>query len=93
MATQGLTALTVRLPTTLYERGRTLALQRNTSLNELLTDALGAVVAQEEQAALFAAFSEVGADAGFSDVDFALVAQRDVMDGSDPNRTAVDHDA
>ena len=87
------TALTVRLPTTLYERGRALAMQRNTSLNELLTDALGAMVSQEEQTALFVAFSEVGADTGLSDVDFALAAQRDVLDGPGPSCTAVDHDA
>jgi len=93
MAAHRTTALTVRLPTTLYERGRALAEQRNTSLNELLTAALGAVVSQEEQAALFAAFTEVGADTVLSGVDFALPAQREILDVSEACRTATDHDA
>lgn len=93
MATHETTALTVRLPTSLYEKGKALAEQRNISLNELLLDALGAAISREEQAALFAAFSEVGADAGLSDVDFAMAAQREILDGSDLGRTVIDHDA
>lgn len=80
-------ALTVRLPTALYERVRALAELRDTSLNSLLTDALNTAVSQQEQAMLFAAFSEVGADGDLTSVEFATSAQREVLDESNVSRT------
>jgi len=93
MKAHATTALTVRLPTALYEKGKALAEQQNMSLNELLIAALGTVVSRQQQEALFAAFSEVGADADLNNVDFAMAAQREVLDGSDHSRTVIDHDA
>ncbi len=91
MTARKTTALTVRLPTTLYDKGRVLAELRKTSLNELVTDALGALVAQEEQAALYASFSEVGGDALLNDIDFVLAAQSEVLDGPGSGFTPIDH--
>jgi hypothetical protein len=89
MTARKTTALTVRLPTSLYNKGKVLAELRSTSLNELVTDALGALVSQEEQAALYASFSEVGDD-GSNDLDFALAAQSEVLDGPGSGRTPID---
>jgi hypothetical protein len=91
MTARKTTALTVRLPTSLYDKGRVLAELRKTSLNELVTDALGALVSQEEQAALYASFSEVGGDALLNDIDSACAAQSEVLDGSGPGFTPIDH--
>jgi hypothetical protein len=90
MTARKTTALTVRLPTSLYDKGKALAELRDTSHNELLTDALKALVSQEEQAALYASFSEVGGD-GSNDIGFALAAQSEVLDGLGSGCTPIDH--
>lgn len=81
-------ALTVRLPTDLYERGKTVMERRNTTLNELVIEGLAHVVAEEEEAALFAAFGEVGADATMGDVSFSWAAQQETVRGRPPGEHA-----
>ncbi|MHB8868613.1 MAG: hypothetical protein ACYC8U_07345 [Thermoleophilia bacterium] len=78
-------ALTVRLPADLYERGKTVREQRNTTLNELVIEGLAHVVAREEETALFEAFGEVGADATMGDVSFSWAAQQETVCGRPPD--------
>lgn len=85
-------ALTVRLPADLYERGRTVMERRNATLNELVIEGLALVVAGEEEAALFAAFGEVGADATVSDVSFSSAAQQETVCGRPPDKNAASVD-
>lgn len=85
-------ALTVRLPADLYERGKTVIERRKTTLNELVIEGLAQVVAREEEAALFEAFGEVGADAAMGDVSFSWAAQQETVCGRPPDEhpSAVD---
>lgn len=78
-------ALTVRLPADLYKRGKTVMERRDTTLNELVIEGLAHVVAREEEAALFAAFGDVGADATMSDVSFSWAAQQETVCGRPPD--------
>lgn len=81
-------ALTVRLPADLYERGRTVTERRNATFNELVIEGLAHVVAREEEAALFAAFGEVGADTTMGDVSFSWAAQQETVCGRPPDENA-----
>ncbi|MBU2602697.1 MAG: hypothetical protein KKA32_11125 [Actinobacteria bacterium] len=85
-------ALTVRLPADLYERGKTVVERRNITLNELVIEGLELVVAEEEEAALFAAFGEVGADATMGDVSFSWAAQQETVSGRPPDEHATSLD-
>jgi hypothetical protein len=81
-------ALTVRLPADLYDRGKKVTERRNTTFNELVIEGLALVVAGEEEAALFEAFGEVGADATMGDVSFSWAAQQDTVCGRPPDEHA-----
>jgi len=74
-------ALTVRLPSGLYQAGADAARRRNVSLNALIRDGLTALLKEEEYARLYDAFGELGEDAEGSDVEFAIAAQREVVNG------------
>jgi predicted DNA-binding ribbon-helix-helix protein len=66
--------ITLRLPESVYERIRQMAAQRGISFNALVEESLVARIEAEEQVRLFEAFTEV---------DFALVAQRETTASPD----------
>jgi predicted transcriptional regulator len=75
-----LRAMTVRLPARLYQAGSRLAKRRRVSMNRLLQESLQAALAAEEQKRLYEAFGAVGAESEEADVEFALSAQRQVVE-------------
>jgi hypothetical protein len=80
-------ALTVRLPLDLYESSSALARHRRVSLNTLIQEGLAALLREEEQARLYAAFGELGEEMQEADVEFAVPAQWEVVrrDGESRN--------
>lgn len=76
-------ALTLRLEESLYTRAKEAAVAHRTSFTAFVQNALAEALKKEEQKALFNAFSLVGQDRGETDVEFALHAQREVLDSHD----------
>lgn len=71
-------ALTVRMPTGLYEASAAMAKRRKVSLNALVQQGLSGLLKTEEYARLYEAFGELGEDTEESDVEFAAHAQWEV---------------
>lgn len=69
-------SLTLRLPETLYSAGNAVAGRRKVSMNALVCESLAAYLREEEDRALFDAFTLAG-DAEDADAEFAFEAQAD----------------
>jgi hypothetical protein len=72
--------ITLRLPVSVYERIKQMATQRGISFNALVEESLVARIEAEERVRLFEAFTEVGGSGEETDVEFALVAQRETTE-------------
>lgn len=72
-------ALTVRLPVDLYEAATCVAQKREMSLNALVREGLEAIVRDEEEQALYDAYTLLGQDPEECDVEYAIYAQAEVM--------------
>jgi len=72
--------LSVRLPSSLYEEGRQIAEARHTSMNALLQEGLQTIIFETKERQLFEAFGEAGREREDSDVEFAVQAQREVVE-------------
>jgi hypothetical protein len=72
--------LTVRLPEDLYQQAGEVARRKQWSMNATIQEALRQLTFQDQQARLYEAFSLLGEDATEADVEFALDAQREVVD-------------
>lgn len=68
---------TLRLEEEIYTRIKEIARERHTSFTAFVQGVLADVLKNEEQKALYDAFSQVGEDA---DVEFAVSAQQEVID-------------
>ncbi len=68
---------TLRLEVEIYTRIKEIAKERHTSFTAFVQGILADVLKEEEQKALYDAFSQAGEDA---DVEFALSAQREVIE-------------
>ena len=78
---------TVRLSDDLYETARAVARRRELSLNALVQEGLEVLAKQEEDTKLYHAFGMLGEDVNDTDVEFALIAQREVVErGTTRNR-------
>lgn len=73
-------ALTLRLEENLYTRAKEVAAAHKTSFTAFVQRALSELLRREEQKTLFDAFSLVGQDLAEADVEFALPAQREVLE-------------
>jgi predicted DNA-binding ribbon-helix-helix protein len=68
---------TLRLEEEMYTRIKEIARERRTSFTAFVQGVLADVLKQEEQKALYDAFSQAGEDA---DIDFAMSAQQEVIE-------------
>jgi hypothetical protein len=75
--------MTIRIPEDIYNFGSRLARNRRVSLNKLITESLEHELRREEEQHLFEAFTELGRDAEDTDVEFAIAAQREVIDNAE----------
>lgn len=75
----GVRQLTVRLPSALYRRTQQVAKSRKISVNALVTRMLRDLERQERDRELARGFDVLGR-AGDNDVEYALPAQREVLD-------------
>jgi len=75
--------LTIRLPLDLYQAISTVAKQRHISFNALVQESLITILKAEEDARLYEAFGQLGADAEEADVEFATAAQWEVVSRGD----------
>ncbi len=82
MASHPMRTITARVPLTLHSAVATLAEQRSESLNKFVEQVLAREVAEQEQKALYDAFTLLGRDIEESDVDFARDAQAEVALGA-----------
>ena len=73
-------AITLRLQEPVYERIRQMAAQRSISFNALVEESLAARIEAEERARLFEAFTDVGNARDETDVEFALLPQRETTE-------------
>jgi len=71
--------LTIRLPNRLYEIARVIARRRDVSLNALVQKALEQIAKDEKEARLYEAFGLLGGHVQEAEVEFALPAQREVL--------------
>lgn len=76
-------ALTVRLPEDLYRASAEVAKRRKVSLNSLVREGLNIILREEHYVRMYEAFGLVGEDASMTDVEFAVDAQREVVEHSD----------
>ena len=67
--------LTIRLPLDLYQAISAVAKQRHISFKALVQESLATILRDEEDARLYEAFGQLGADAEEADVEFATAAQ------------------
>ena len=74
-----LKSITARVSERLYQAASKVAESRGESMNRLVEQALAKVVREEEDRALFDAFTLLGQDIEGAEVDFALVAQSEVI--------------
>ena len=74
-------AITLRLHEPVYERIKQMAAQRGISFNTLVEESLEARISVEEKVRLFEAFTDVGRSREGTDVEFALVPQREATEG------------
>ena len=70
---------TLRLPVPLFEKAVALARKRDISLNRLFQEGIGQLCEAEEQNRLFHEFTMIAGDAQDADVEFASVAQAEVV--------------
>lgn len=73
-------ACTLRLEEDLYTRVKEVARARQTSFTAFVQAVLAEALKNEEQKALYDAFSLVGGEPDEADVEFAVHAQREVLD-------------
>ena len=73
-------ALTLRLEKDLYTRAKEAAQAQKTSFTAFVQGALAEVLKKEEQKTLYAAFSLVAQDLEETNVEYALHAQREVVE-------------
>ena len=73
-------AITLRLHEPVYERIKQMATQRGISFNTLVEESLEARIEAEEEFRLFEAFTDVGRSHEDTDVEFALVPQREATE-------------
>ena len=73
------TTISVRLPEELHRKSREAAKRRNLSLNALVQESLAAVIQAEEERLFYESFTLLGQDAEMCAVEYALLAQREVM--------------
>ena len=71
---------TLRLEEGIYTRIKEIARERHTSFTAFVQGVLADVLKNEEQKALYDAFSLAGEDHDAADVGFALSAQREVIE-------------
>ncbi len=71
----------VRLPSSLYEEVCRVAAERHVSLNALVQEGLQIILAELKERQLYEAFGEAGRDSEESNVEYAVHAQRDVIEG------------
>jgi len=71
--------LTIRLPFDLYQAISAVAKQRRISFNALAQEGLSAILQAEDDAKLYEAFGQLGADAEEANVEFAATAQWEVV--------------
>ncbi|GBC95976.1 hypothetical protein HRbin16_01776 [bacterium HR16] len=76
-------ALTVRLPEDLYRASAEVAKRRKVSLNSLVREGLNIILREERYVRMYEAFGLVGEDASMTDVEFAVDAQREVVEHGD----------
>lgn len=70
---------TLRLEEEIYTRAKEIARKRRTSFTAYVQGVLADALKKEEQNTLFDAFTEAG-EPGSADVEFAVAAQREVME-------------
>ena len=73
-------ALTLRLEEELYARIKEIAQSRKTSFTSFVQGVLAETLKNEEKKALYDAFSLVGQEIGEADVEYAVAAQKEVVD-------------
>ena len=73
-------ACTLRLEEELYARVKEVARTRHLSFTAFVQGVLAEALKREEQKALYDAFTLAGEDGEGADVDFALSAQREVVE-------------
>jgi len=76
-------AMTVRLPLDLYRAGARVARRRRISMSRLLQESLRQALKDEERRRLYDAFGQLGEPEEEADVEFALPAQAQVLEGGD----------
>ena len=76
-------ALTLRLDEEIYLQVKELAQSKKTSISAFIQGVLSEALKNEEKRALYDAFTLVGQDGGVTDVEFALSAQREVVESHD----------
>ena len=75
--------LTIRLPFDLYQAISAVAKRRHISFNALVQESLSTMLKAEEDAKLYEAFGQLGADAEEANVEFAVAAQWEVVGRGD----------
>lgn len=71
---------TLRLEEEIYTRVKEIAKKRHTSFTAFVQGVLADVLKKEEQKALYDAFSLAGEDKESAEVEFAVSAQREVVE-------------
>jgi hypothetical protein len=71
---------TLRLEEGIYNRIKEIARARHTSFTALVQGLLADMLKKEEQKALYDAFSQAGADHESANVEYAVSAQREVVE-------------
>ena len=79
MSSSATRTLTVRLKPEIYAAAAEIARERQSSLNALVQEGLLAMVRDAEARARYDAYTLLGADTEGCDVDYALVAQSEVV--------------
>jgi hypothetical protein len=72
--------MTVRLPERIYADSSRLAHRRQVSLNHLIQESLEHELKREDDQHLYDAFTQLGEDAEEYNVEYAIAAQREVID-------------
>lgn len=71
---------TLRLEEEIYTRIKEIAKERHTSFTAFVQGVLADALQKEEQKALYDAFSQAGEDLNSAEVEFAVSAQREVIE-------------
>ncbi len=75
-------SFTVRMPKYLHEKAREISKRENKSLSEVIRELTEEWLKKEEEKLLFDAFSSAGKE----DVEFALIAQKEVIDQNEKSK-------